>query len=83
MKYENIRFPREGWIKSPFDKLKFSGKRDTINLISFLNKFEIIARYNNVDNNEQLYFFEKCMTSQAAVWFETQEFYDISEAREV
>lgn len=49
---------------------------------SFLKKFNQIAAHERVDEIDQLYFFGKCMSNQAAMWFETREFQNITEARE-
>lgn len=79
---QGIRLPRGGWIKSPFDELKFTGKRDEMNPMRFLKKFNTIASYENVEDADLIYFFGRCMRDQAAVWYEIQDFPHINQARE-
>lgn len=38
-----IRLPRGGWLKNPFDDLKFTGKSNSTNPVRFIKKFESIA----------------------------------------
>jgi hypothetical protein len=78
----DIRLPRGGWIVSPFEDTKFTGKQDAINPMRFLHKFEGIAKYEAINEPEQLYFFGKCLMDQASVWFELQDFDNINEAKE-
>lgn len=78
---EGIRLPRGGWIKNPFDEIKFTGKNEDLNPIRFLKKFDNIARFEDVDETDQLYFFGRCMREQASVWFEIHDFNDVHEAR--
>lgn len=76
-----MRFSRGGWIKNPFDELKFVGRNDKINPIRFLKRFNEIAKYERVDEIEQLYFFGKCLKDQAAMWFEIRDFACIYDAK--
>jgi len=76
-----MRFPRGGWIKSPFDELKFVGRNNKMNPIRFLKKFNEIAEYERVDETEQLYFFAKCLRDEAAVWFELKDYTCVYDAK--
>ncbi|KMQ91975.1 s68305 gag polyprotein [Lasius niger] len=77
-----MKLPQGGWIVSPFEDVKFSGKRDAMNPMRFVRKFERIAQYEIIDDAEQLYFFGKCLKDQAAIWFELQEVDTIKDAKE-
>lgn len=79
---QGIRLPRGGWIKSPFDEVKFTGKSEDMKPMRFLKKFNTIASYEDVDDADLLYFFGRSMRDQAAVWYELQDFSHINEARE-
>ncbi|XP_067213077.1 uncharacterized protein DDB_G0284459-like [Linepithema humile] len=81
-RYTGIRLPRGGWLKNPFEDIKFTGKSDAINPIRFLKKFESTAKYEGIKRSEQLHFFGKCMQEQASTWWELQDFMSISEAKE-
>lgn len=81
IKPEGIRLPRGGWIKNPFDEVRFTGKSDDGNPMRFLKKFDNIAKYETVDRSDQLYFFGRCMREQASAWFEIHNFDNMEEAR--
>lgn len=52
-----IRLPRGGWLKSPFEDLKlWVSKQDKMNPKEFLKKFESIAKYEEIEDEKQLYF---------------------------
>lgn len=53
----NAKLPKGGWLKNPFEELKFFGKNDAQNPKKFLRKFENISRYEEVEEREQLYYF--------------------------
>lgn len=55
------KLPRGGWLKNPFEDLKFKGKTDSQNPIKFIQRFEKIAECEGVNLAEQLYYFNKCM----------------------
>ncbi|XP_029169585.1 uncharacterized protein K02A2.6-like [Nylanderia fulva] len=77
-----IRLPKGGWLKSPFEELKFNGKTEDMNPMRFLKKFNLIANYEEIDDRDLIHFFGRCMKDQAAVWYEVQDFAHINEARE-
>lgn len=77
-----IRLPRGGWLKNPFDDIKFTGKTDSTNPVRFLRKFENIAKHERIRGAEQLHFFGKCLRDQASTWWELQDFDDIKDAKE-
>jgi hypothetical protein len=79
---EGIRLPHGGWLKSPFDELRFNGKQDSMNPMRFLKRFESVAKYENIDETEQIYFFGKCLKDQASVWWELHDFINIRDAKD-
>ncbi|XP_024893784.1 uncharacterized protein LOC112468715, partial [Temnothorax curvispinosus] len=76
------RLPRGGWIKSPFDDLTFIGKTDKQNPIRFLEKFEKLAKYEGVSEEEQMFYFGKCMRGAASQRHELQLAESIEEIKD-
>lgn len=72
-----VRLPRGGWLKNPFEELKFIGKNDLQNPVRFVKKFEKLAEYERVPRDEQIYYFEQCMKGDAALWIELQDINNI------
>ncbi|XP_036144981.1 uncharacterized protein LOC118646382 [Monomorium pharaonis] len=77
----HAKLPKGGWLKNPFDELRYYGKSDTQNPLKFFKKFEKIAAYEEIDEREQIYFFGKCMRGTASNWFDVREPESISEAK--
>ncbi|XP_036140842.1 uncharacterized protein LOC118644959 [Monomorium pharaonis] len=78
----HARLPKGGWLKSPFEDLKYFGKTDTQNPIKFLRRFEKIATYENISEAEKLYFFGKCMRGTASSWYDVREPDNITEGKQ-
>lgn len=78
----NAELPKGGWLRNPFKELKYSGRNNPQNPIKFLNRFEKIARYEEVGFVEQLYYFGRCFRGTASNWFEVREPEDIEDAKE-
>lgn len=78
----NAKLPKGGWLKNPFDDLKYIGRADKQNPCKFIEKFEEIANYENVGSAEQLYYFSKCMRETALNWFDVREPKTIGNAKE-
>lgn len=72
-RYGNLKLPREGWLKDPFEDIMYSGCGDKQNLMKFLRRFERIALYENISEADQLHYFGKCMRGSAANWFDVRE----------
>jgi len=77
----NARLPRGGWLKYPFEDIKYFGRTDRQNPIKFIKKFEKIVEYENVGEVDQIYFFARCMRGSASTWFEVREPDTIEEAK--
>ncbi|KYQ54046.1 hypothetical protein ALC60_07048 [Trachymyrmex zeteki] len=77
-----IRLPRGGFLKNPFSDLEFSGDPDRQNPVRFLNKFERIASYENVEDPDKLYYFEKTLKGYANTWFTLKEPTSYANARD-
>lgn len=77
----DAKLPRGGWLKNPFDDLKYIGWTDTQNPIKFIRRFEKIAEYENVQREEQLYYFGKCLKGTASNWFDMREPENIEDAK--
>ncbi|XP_036139609.1 uncharacterized protein LOC118644672 [Monomorium pharaonis] len=75
------RLPRGGWLKSPFEDLKFYGKPDSQNPVRFIRHFEKIAICEEISEAEQLYFFSKCMRGTASSWYDVRDPDSIAEAK--
>jgi len=60
------RLPRGGWIKNPFEDLSFRGKSDKQNPIRFLQRFERLASYERVSEEDQIHYFGQCMKANAS-----------------
>ena len=78
----NAKLPKGGWLKNPFDELKFTGRNDPQNPIKFLRRFEKIAKYEEVGERDQLYYFGKCLRGAASNWYVVRDPEDIFEAKE-
>lgn len=76
----NLKLPRGGWLKDPFENLTFSGRSDNQNPMKFLTRFQRIARYEKISDVDQLHYFGKCMRGAASNWFDVTDPTDISEA---
>jgi len=79
----NARLPRGGWLKNPFEDLKFFGRTDRQNPIKFIRRFKKIVEYENVGEIDQIYFFARCMRRSASTWFEVGEPDTIDEAKDL
>lgn len=77
----NIRLPKGGWLKDPFENICFLGRTDKQNPIRFLQKFEKIASYEEINERDQLHYFAKCMHGSASLWYEMRDFANIREAK--
>ncbi|KMQ89852.1 s68306 pol retrotransposon woot [Lasius niger] len=75
------RLPKGGWLRNPFEELKYTGRSDPQNPMRFLSRFERIAKYEGVGETEQLYYFGKCMRGTASSWYDVHEPEDIEEAK--
>ncbi|KMQ85854.1 ap2 erf domain-containing protein [Lasius niger] len=80
--FTNAKLPKGGWLKNPFDDLRFTGRNDPQNPIKFLRRFEKIARYEEIGDKEQLYYFGKCLRGTAANWFDVRDPNTICETKE-
>lgn len=69
-----IRLQHGGWLTNPFADLKFTGRTDKQTPLRFLEKFQRTADYEEIPDSERIYFFGKCMTAQAADWWELQNY---------
>lgn len=54
-----VRLPRGGFLKNPFSDIEFAGDPEKQNPVRFIQKFERIASYENVEDPDKLYYFEK------------------------
>jgi len=79
----NARLPRGGWLKNPFEDIKYFGRTDRQNPIKFIKKIEKIVEYENVREVDQIYFFARCMRGAVSTWFEVREPETIDEAKEL
>lgn len=61
------KLPRGGWLKNPFEELKFTGRNDAQIPKDFF--VSSIARYEDVDERDQLYYFGRSMKGAAANWY--------------
>ncbi|XP_036147363.1 uncharacterized protein LOC118647170 [Monomorium pharaonis] len=77
------RLPKGGWLKNPFEDLRYYGKADAQSPMKFLKRFEKIASYEEINEQEQLYFFGKCMRASALNWFDVREPENIDEAKKL
>lgn len=77
------RLPRGGWLKNPFEEIKFFGRTDKQNPIKFLRRFERTAEYEGVGEIDQLHFFGRCLRGAASTWFDVCDPENMSEAREM
>lgn len=77
--FGNVRLPRGGWLKDPF--VSYSGRSDSRNPMKFLRKFERIASYEGISEQDQLYYFGKCLRGAASSWFDVREPSTIREAK--
>ncbi|KMQ90342.1 s68306 pol retrotransposon woot [Lasius niger] len=76
----NVRLPRGGWLKDPFDGIRYTGRSDAQNPMKFLKKFLSIARYEGIREDDQLHYFAKCLRGSAANWFELRDPVDMRDA---
>lgn len=79
----DIKLPRGGWLKDPFEDIHFKGKTDKQNPIRFLGRFEKLARYENISETDQLYYFARAMCNTAGLWYELQRPIDTHDAKEL
>lgn len=77
------RLPRGGWIKNPFEDISFHGKSDRQNPIRFLQRFEKLALYERVSEEDQVHYFGQCMKGNASQWFELQNVETIQDVKRV
>lgn len=65
-----IYYPRGGALMNPFSQLKFNGSTTSkVHPIQFLRKFQHIAEFERIPDNQQLHFMENCLCDQAATWW--------------
>jgi len=79
----NARLPKGGWLKNPFEEIRFFGRTDKQNPMKFLRRFERTAEYEGVGENDQLQFFGRCLRGAASTWFDVSEPENMQEAREM
>lgn len=79
----NAKLPRGGWLKNPFEEIRFFGRTDKQNPIRFLRRFERTTEYEGVGETDRLHFFSKCLQDAASTWFEVSESESMEEAREM
>lgn len=80
-RFGNLKLPRGGWLKDPFEEITYFGRTDKQNPIRFLRKFERIALYENISEADQLHYFGKCLRGSAASWFDVRKPVNIREAK--
>lgn len=72
-----IRLPRGGWMKNPFDEISYRGKSGRQNPIRFFQRFEKLATYERVPEEEQAFYFGRCLKGPASQWYELLDEDDI------
>jgi len=79
--YPPFRLPQGGWLISPFQELKFSGRETDLNPVAFLERYENIAIREGVGPAEKLSHFPRCLTGSAASWYDTNDFISYEEMK--
>ena len=75
-----VRIPRNEWIGTPFKNLTFKGTRDSQNVVVFIRAFRKKALYENINEEEQLHWFEEILQYDAKTWIKLKEPQTIDEA---
>lgn len=44
-----VRLPRGGWLTNPFEEIKYRGRKNELNLVRFVKRFERIAAREDID----------------------------------
>lgn len=78
-----LRIPRSGWMKDPFEELRFYGETDKQNPVIFLRRFENVARYEGIQREQQLYDFKRVLKGAAKHWIEAINPSDIESAKKL
>lgn len=78
-----LRIPRSGWVKDPFEELKYYGETDKQNSVIFLRRFESIAQYEGFQREQQLYDFKRVLKAAAKHWVEAINPSDIQTAKKL
>lgn len=76
-----FRLPKGGWLTNPFGDLKYHGKKDELNPVRFLNRFERIAEREQIPEEDLVHYFTTCLKGSAAAWSDNREFVTFGEAR--
>lgn len=76
-----VRLPRGGWLTNPFEELKYSGRKDELNPVRFVKRFERIATREDIQTQDRLHYFCTCLKDGAAAWMDNREFEDYEDAR--
>jgi len=79
--YPPFRLPLGGWLISPFQELKYSGRETDLNPVAFLKRYENIASREGVDQAEKLMHFPRCLTGSAANWYDAYDFTSYEEMK--
>lgn len=78
-----LRIPRSGWVKDPFEELKYYGETDKTNPVIFLRRFENVAQHEGIPRDQQLYDFRRVLKGAAKHWIEAIDPIDIETAKKL